>query len=100
MRYSINAHCEAEEMLGFPITQLEGQTGFSVFRLLLYIGLKYGGNQVTLEKAGDIMEEIINDRGMDYLSEEVGKAIEKSIMKENNNNFKRQQGQGNNKKKY
>lgn len=91
IRYSINAHCEAEEMLGFPITQLDGNAGFSVFRTLLLVGLKYGGRQdMTLDKAGDIMEEIITDKGMEYFSEQVSEAIQKSISRQRNDDFKRQ----------
>lgn len=89
VRYTINAHCEAEELLGFPITEIEGKTGFSVFRTILYIGLKYGGHRdMTLLKAGDIMQEIITDRGMEYLSEILSKAIQESISSEQDRQFK------------
>ena len=93
LRYSINAHCEAEEILGFPITQLdENNSGISTFRTLIFVGLKYGGSQVTMERAGEIMEEVINDRGMNYLSEQVSQAINSSLNQEVNNNFKHNQG--------
>lgn len=89
VRYTINAHCEAEELLGFPITEIEGKTGFSVFRTILYIGLKCGGHRdMTLLKAGDIMQEIITDRGMEYLSEILSKAIQESISSEQDRQFK------------
>ena len=90
LRYSINAHCEAEELLGFPITQLDENTaGISVFRTLMFVGLKHGGQQITLEQAGDIMEEVINDRGMEYLSEQISKAINAGLSQQNKDNFKR-----------
>lgn len=95
LRFTINAHCEAEEMLGFPLTELEGKTGISVFRTLMYIGLKHGGHRdITLEDAGDIMQEIIHDHGMEYLSEVVSKAVQQSISKQEDNHFKREQGEG------
>lgn len=97
LRFSINAHCEAEELLGFPITQLnENTAGINTFRTLLFVGLKHGNNPVALEKAGEIMEEVISDRGMDYFSEQITKAIEKGLSQQKSNNFK----QNHNKKKH
>lgn len=97
LRFSINAHCEAEEILGFPITQLgEDTAGISTFRSLLFVGLKHGGNPVAMDKAGEIMEEVINDRGMEYFSEQITKAIEKGLSKQKSDNFK----QNHNKKKH
>lgn len=92
LRFTINAHCEAEGMLGFPLTELEGKTGISVFRTLMFIGLKHGGHRdITLEDAGDIMQEIIHDYGMEYLSEVISEAVQQSISKEEDNQFKQQQ---------
>ncbi|WP_078382333.1 hypothetical protein [Sutcliffiella halmapala] len=90
LRFSINAHCEAEEILGVPITQLGERAGMSTFRTLLFVGLKHGGNQVPMEKAGDIMEEIIQDKGMEYFSEQIGAAISKGLVQQTSQNFNQQ----------
>jgi 4-aminobutyrate aminotransferase-like enzyme len=97
VKFGINAHCEAEEILGFPITQItEERAGMLTFRTLLSVGLKYAGNPVSMVKAGEIMEEIIEDKGIEYFSEQISAAIEKSLNQQNNQNFKQNQG----KKKY
>ncbi|MFC0559685.1 hypothetical protein [Halalkalibacter alkalisediminis] len=91
LRFSINAHCEAEQLLGFPITQLSEDTaGMTTFRTLLFVGLKFGGNPVPMDKAGDIMEEVIQDQGMDYFSDKISEAINKGLAQQQNSNFKQQ----------
>jgi hypothetical protein len=96
IKFGINAHCEAEEILGFPITQItEERAGMLTFRTLLSVGLKYGGTPVPMEKAGEIMEEVVADRGIEYFTKQIGEAIEKSLNQQNNQNFK----QNHNKKK-
>lgn len=80
LKFSINAHCEAEELLGFPITQIdENSAGIGTFRTLLFVGLKYGGNPVAMDQAGEVFEEIIQDKGMEYFSNQIGEAINKSL---------------------
>lgn len=97
IRFSINAHCEAEEMLGVPLTQLnENSMGMTALRTLLFVGLKYGGNIVTMEKAGEIMEEVITEKGMEYFTKQISEATQKSLVQQNSQNFKQQQT----KKKY
>lgn len=97
MKFGINAHCEAEEILGFPITQLNDNTaGISTLRTLLFVGLKHSGNPVSMDKAGEIMEEVIADKGMDYFSNQISEAIQKSLVQQTSQNFKQQH----NKKKY
>ncbi|MDQ0269013.1 hypothetical protein [Cytobacillus purgationiresistens] len=97
LRFTINAHCEAEEMLGYPITQLsEKSAGISTLRTLLFVGLKNSGNPVSLDKAGEIMEEVIADRGMEYFSTQISEAIQKGLNQQSSQNFK----DNHNKKKY
>lgn len=96
VKFPINAHCEAEEILQFPITQIGDNAGMSTFRTLLFVGLKYSGNHVTMEQAGEIMGEVITDKGMDYFSNQLTEAINKSLQQQTNQNFKHQH----NKKKY
>jgi hypothetical protein len=93
IKFGINAHCEAEELLGFPITQIdESRAGILTFRTLLFVGLKYGGNPVSMVQAGEVMEEVITDCGMEYFSEQISAAIEKSLVQQTSQNFKQNQG--------
>ncbi|WP_028977413.1 hypothetical protein [Sporolactobacillus terrae] len=92
LRFSINAHCEAEELLGMPITQVGDNAGISTMRTLLYVGLKYGGRAVTMDQAGNIMEEIIDEKGMEGFTTKISEAVQKSFNKQNNDSFKRNQG--------
>jgi hypothetical protein len=97
IKFGINAHCEAEEILGFPITQIDDtRAGISTFRTLLFVGLKYGGNPVQMQQSGEIMEEVIADKGMEYLVGQITQAINNSLTQQNSQNFK----QNHNKKKY
>lgn len=97
VKFGINAHCEAEEMLGFPITQItEERAGMLTLRTVLFVGLKYGGKPVAMQQAGEIMEEIIADKGIEYFTDQIGEAIKKSLQQQNSQNFK----QNHNKKKY
>ena len=92
IKFSINAHCEAEELLGFPITQInEKNAGLLTFRTLLFVGMKYGGNPVSMEQAGEVIEEVVQDKGMDYFSKQMGEAIKNSLNNQESNNFKQQQ---------
>lgn len=91
IKFGINAHCEAEEILGFPITKLnEDNSGMLTLRTLLFVGLKYGGKPVPMIQAGEIMEEVIEDKGMEYFTTQISEAIEKSLSQQNNQNFKQQ----------
>ncbi|ADU30365.1 hypothetical protein [Evansella cellulosilytica] len=93
VKYPINAHCEAEEILGYPITQLNDKNaGMFTFRTLMYVGLKYAGKVVPMEQAGDIMQEVIADKGMEYFTNEISKAISKSLTQQNNNTYKHNNG--------
>ena len=95
VKFPINAHCEAEEILGKPITQL-ADAGIGTFRTLFYIGMKYSGNNVSMQEAGDMMQEVIADKGIDYFFGVISDAIQKSLSQQTNQNFK----QSHNKKKY
>lgn len=96
LRFSINAHCEAEELLGFPITQLnEKTTGVSTLRTLLFVGLKHGGNPVSMEQAGNIMEEVISEQGMEYFTDKISEAVQKGLNQQTNQGFVQSQGKKN-----
>lgn len=75
-RYSINQLCALEDLLGKPVSQLGSNTGIRELRLMFYCGVT---PKMTLEEAGDVMADIIEEKGIDYLSTLLSEAIEKSI---------------------
>ena len=42
----------------------------------MYTGLKWDFKAITLAKAGDIMDEVIDAKGIEYLGEKIGEAID------------------------
>lgn len=101
IRLGINAQCEAEEILGFPLSRLsEIGMGVSTLRTLMFVGLRCDNKDITMEQAGEIVEEIMQDKGAEYLGSQISKAIESSMTKQNSQNFKQQHNSGNSKKKH
>lgn len=61
LKFSSNAICEAEAASGRPFGDLcngLGQADFSAIRVLLWAGLKPAHKDMTLDKAGDIMDDV------------------------------------------
>ena len=79
IRFGINALCKAEEMLGKPITKINEDMGISEMRILLYCGLYWEDKELTLEGAGEVMDEVIANKGIEYLTEKFKDAIELSL---------------------
>lgn len=79
LRYGINALCQMEDMLGKPITSLQESTGIKEFRIMLYCGLVWEDKELTLEKVGDLMDEVIAEKGIDYINEKVSEALELAL---------------------
>ncbi|WP_069649638.1 hypothetical protein [Caloranaerobacter ferrireducens] len=79
LRYGINALCQLEDMLGKPITKLQNETGIKEFRVILYCGLIWEDKTLTLEKIGDLMDEAITEKGIDYINDKVSEALELAL---------------------
>ncbi|GEM_PF-5178671 len=99
IRLGINAQCEAEEILGFPLSKLaEYGMGVSTLRILMYVGLRCDKKNITLEEAGEIVEEVMIDKGAEYLGNQISKALSDSLVQQKSQNFKQQHNSSNSKK--
>lgn len=76
LKYGINGMIELEKELGKPLTALSTDAfSLSDLRTMLYVGLKWEDKELTHETVGEIMDIVIEDEGMEYLSEKLGEAI-------------------------
>lgn len=58
LRFGTNAIVQAEELLGFRITEMQARTaGMTELRILLWAGLKHEQKDLTLDEAGDLLDE-------------------------------------------
>jgi len=63
LKFSLNALVDAEEALGFPISELGDKMSIRAMRALLYAGLKHEDAELTELQVGDLitmenMEEV------------------------------------------
>ncbi|MGF9741577.1 hypothetical protein ABEX38_29860 [Priestia megaterium] len=63
LKFSLNALVEAEEALGFPLSELGDKMSIRAMRALLYAGLKHEDAELTELQVGDMitmdnMEEV------------------------------------------
>ncbi|MBH0159885.1 hypothetical protein [Fictibacillus sp. 26RED30] len=79
LKFGTNSMVQAEEMLGKPITEFGDQVHLGDLRIILYVGLRWEDKELTLESTGDIMDEILENEGIDYLSKKLGDAIQKAF---------------------
>lgn len=79
LRFGTNALCQMEEMTGKSVNQLNESAGMKELRIMMYCGLRWEDKELTIEKTGEIMDEIMSKHGIDYLSEKIGKAMELAI---------------------
>lgn len=75
LRFGTNALVEAQELLGRPVNSLGSDLGLKELRVLMYAGLKWDFKAISLSKAGDIIDEVIETHGMEYLGEKLTEAI-------------------------
>lgn len=80
LRYGVNAFSNIREMLGIPMSKLDTDSmDFSEIRTIVYCGLKWEDKTLSLEKVGDIIDEMIEKHGIDYVIEKMTKAIELAV---------------------
>lgn len=57
LRYTLNALAELEDVLGVPLSELEGvQMGMKQVRAFLWAGLIHEDKELTLEQVGDMVD--------------------------------------------
>ena len=82
LKYGINQMVELEELLGKPVTNMDMEN-FSMkdLRTMFYVALKWEDKKLTHETAGDIMDSVIENEGIESLSANIGKAMELAFNK-------------------
>ena len=72
LRFSINNLCKLEDLLGRPLAELGTNVGLREMRTMFYCGLT---PSVSLEECGDIMGEVIEEKGVEELNSLLAKAL-------------------------
>ena len=76
LRYTVNSLCQLEEMTGMSLERLL-KTGFSSVRGLLWCGLQYQMNHLTLEEAGNLLQQHLEKGGtLEKIAQAVCTALE------------------------
>lgn len=58
LRLTINSAADLEERLGFPVTKIDENTmGIKVIRAIVWASLLHENKKLTLEEAGDLIEQ-------------------------------------------
>lgn len=71
--FNFNAICELEEEIGRPITHLQDSNiGFREIRALLWAGLRHEDPSLTIEDAGNLINEA---ESIQYVTETVVEAL-------------------------
>ncbi|MEX3713654.1 hypothetical protein ABFV99_14770 [Cytobacillus horneckiae] len=80
LRFSINAQAEIEELLGVSMFSLMSDgNSIKKMRTMICIGINHGEKQnLTYDQAGEIMDEILEVKGLQYLSRKLSEAIKQS----------------------
>lgn len=77
LKFGMNALIELEEMLGVSVTNLD-ISDFSMkdLRTFFYVGLKWEDKELTQEYAGEVIDSVIENEGMESLSKSLAKSIQ------------------------
>ena len=76
MRFTTNALCTMEQLSGIKITQINlNAAGFIEIRALLFAALYADDSSMTLNKAGDLIDEY----GLDAFVDKLGEALDLSL---------------------
>ena len=78
LRYNFNALIKLEEA-GIDITTLEQNISFKNINTLVWAGLIHEDKELTIEQAGDVIDEAMEHEGLKGLMEKVGEAISLSF---------------------
>ncbi|AOY76919.1 hypothetical protein [Clostridium formicaceticum] len=79
LRIGINAICQIEDFIGKSISSLQDGAGVKELRLMLFCGLNWEDKELTLERTGELMDEAIENNGIEYISEKLGEAIKLAL---------------------
>ncbi len=76
IRFDTNAFCMMEEITGKSLSELNDRAGIRDIRAMLFCGLFWEDDQLTLEKTGDILDIIMRRDGLDEVTKKLGAALE------------------------
>lgn len=78
LRLGFNGLIELEEVMGRPITEMSnGSVSFGDLRAIFYVAFKHGGmKKITIEKTGELLDSVIEEEGMEYLTERLSEVFE------------------------
>lgn len=81
LKLGLNGFIEIEEKIGKPIAKiLENEMAFKDLRTIFQVALKRGGMEgITAEETGDIMDTMIEEKGLSYLVEKLTEVVEGSM---------------------
>ena len=82
LKLSINAMIMFEDVTGKDISVIEEDTSIKTVRALFYCCLVGGGNQVTIEEAGDILGDVMAEQGADKIGRLLGEVAEQAMGKQ------------------
>ena len=77
LKFTINSIVLLEETLGRSVKKINVDIGMKELRAMVWAGLQHNHNEITLERAGDIIEEI----GNEYVFDRINEALEYSYPK-------------------
>lgn len=76
LKYNYNALCDFDDVARINLANMSAQSqlSFSDMRAFIWAGMQWNGDP-TLEDAGDLIDEIIQEHGFDYIGEKVEEAL-------------------------
>lgn len=75
LRYTFNSLMTLEENLDRPITEIGNNISFKDINVLVWAGLLHEDKDLTREQAGDIIDEVIENEGLQSLIDKVSQAL-------------------------
>lgn len=79
LRMDTNALVLVEDLLDRPVTKLDTNMGFRELRVILWAGLRHEDKNLSLEDAGDLIDE----GGFTYVSDKITEAMTLSFGNKN-----------------
>jgi len=79
LRYGTNALVAVEEKLNCPLSdigsKLSGNVGIKDLRILFWAGLMGDDKELTLDGAGDLIDEAVDKGGITFVAEKIAEAF-------------------------
>ena len=79
LKFNYNALIMLQEEFGIDVDQLSEKMSLKDIRAFYYCGLKHEEPDLTVEKTGDILDAIIETKGMEYIGNKLAEAVMKAF---------------------